>query len=348
MNGTVTYACPNCGAGLAFDAEQQKFACEFCLSSFTKEELSAEAAEEKAEENRRANEEFCAGMNAYVCQSCGAEVTSDEHTVADFCCFCHNPVVLSGKLSGQMRPDKIIPFSYDKEEAEKKFLAYTKKKWFLPKAFFAPDQAQKIRGVYYPFWVTDADTNVHMRANATRVRTWRQGDVQYTETSRFMIVREGDLHFEDLVSSATTEAEKNMLEGILPFPSDSLKDFSMPYLAGFLAKKRNIERSELTGEVRDRMNRYAKTLLEDTIHGYNSVLVSDLDMDIKKSHWEYALMPIWLLTYHKNGKVFTYAMNGHTGKVYGKLPVSLPKLAILGGSIFAALSALFIVLGGML
>lgn len=348
MNGTVIYACPNCGAGLSFDAEQQKFACEFCLSAFTEEELSALDAAKKAEESRRADEEYCEGMNTYVCRSCGAELTADEHTVADFCCYCHNPVVLSGKLSGQMRPDKIVPFQYDKQEAEKKFLAYTKKKWFLPRAFFAPDQAKKITGVYYPFWVTDADTDAHLRATATRVRTWRVGDTQYTETSRFRIVRDGELHFEDLVSSATTEAEKEMLEGILPFPSDALMDFSMPYLAGFLAKKRNIERKDLTAEVRGRMEQYARTLLQGTVHGYTGVTVQSTDVNVKKSHWEYTLMPIWLLTYHKNGKVYTYAMNGHTGKVYGKLPVSLPKLAILFGSVFTGLSALLIVLGGLL
>ena len=122
----------------------------------------------------------------------------------------------------------------------------------------------------------------------------------------------------------------------------------MPYLAGFLAKKRNVERSELTGEVRDRMNRYARTLLEGTVHGYNSVFVSDLDVNVQKSHWEYTLMPIWLLTYHKNGKVFTYAMNGHTGKVYGELPISFAKLGILLAAVAVPLTAFLTLLGGML
>ena len=180
MNTTVTYSCPNCGAGLVFDAEKQAFSCEFCLSEFTEEQLAEDGAEEKAEAHRRADEAYCGSMNAYVCNNCGAEVVADETTAADICCYCHNPIVLAGKLSGQMRPDKVIPFQYDKEEAEKQFLAYTKKKWFLPNDFFAPDQAQKIAGIYYPFWVTDADTNSHLRATATRVRTWRRGDTQYT------------------------------------------------------------------------------------------------------------------------------------------------------------------------
>ena len=39
MNTTVNYSCPNCAAGLSFDADKQKFVCEFCLSQFTEEEL---------------------------------------------------------------------------------------------------------------------------------------------------------------------------------------------------------------------------------------------------------------------------------------------------------------------
>ena len=125
-------------------------------------------------------------------------------------------------------------------------------------------------------------------------------------------------------------------------------DFSMPYLSGFVAKKRNIERDALSDEVRTRMNNYAETLLRQTVNGYTTVNVNSVNVNVKKSHWEYTLMPIWILTYHKNQKTYTYAMNGHTGKVYGKLPVSIPKLAILFGSVFACLSALFVALGGML
>ena len=346
MSTTVTYSCPNCGAGLSFHAEKQAFCCEFCLSEFTKEQLTNEGADEKAAEEQRKDEAYCDSMKAYVCNSCGAEVIADETTAADICCYCHNPVVLAGKLSGQMRPNKVIPFAFGKADAEKKFLEYTKKKWFLPRDFFAPAQAEKIAGIYYPFWVTDADTDSHLTAHATRVRTWRRGDTQYTETSNFRIERQGMIHFEDIVSSAIDEADKEMLEGILPYPSESMIEFSMPYLSGFVAKKRNIERAQLTDEVRGRMNDYAETLLRNTIHGYTTVVVQDKSVRVNKSHWEYTLMPIWLLTYLKNGKTYTFAMNGHTGKIWGKLPVSLPKLAILFGSVFAGLTALLTVIGG--
>jgi hypothetical protein len=276
-------------------------------------------------------------------------VVAEESTIADFCLYCHNPVVALGRISGQMRPNRIIPFKYDKAEAEKRFLKFAKKKWFVPGSFFAASQVEKIKGIYYPFWVTDADTDSSISAHATRLRVWRRGNVEYTETSNFKIHRRGDIHFEDITTSAFSEADKKMLEGILPYPSEALQEFSMPYLSGFLAKKRDIERAELTDEVRRRMDNYTQQLLRGTVHGYNTVSVQDTQVNVLKSHWEYSLMPIWMLTYKgQNGKSYTYAMNGYTGKVYGELPVSLPKLGLLLAAVALPLTAFFTWIGGML
>lgn len=349
-NQTVAYQCPCCGAGLAFDPEKQKFACEFCLSEFDEGELEAAGAGEAAAKQAEADADYCGHMNVYACPNCGAEVVVDEDSAADFCYYCHNPIVLSGRLAGQMRPHKVVPFRITREEAEETFLAWCRKKWFLPKDFTSSEHAAKIRGVYYPFWVTDADANTSIRAEAVNRRSWRMGDYIYTETKRYDIERAGNIHFEDIVTCALSDADKHMLEGILPYPSEDLTDFSMPYLSGFMAKKRDIERDTLTPEVRSRMTAYTKTLLSGTVNGsYDSLNVESTQVNITASHWEYALLPIWILTYtDKHGKVYTFAINGSTGKIYGELPVSYPKLAVLAAAVAVPATAILSLIGGMM
>lgn len=339
---TLTYHCPCCGAGLSFDPDKGKLCCEYCLSEFTDEELNeseaarrfeeeaSAAAERAAEESEIPDEEFCGQMNAYACSACGAELLADDQTAADICPYCHNPVLLAGRLSGHMRPHKVIPFRIDREEAQRRFLAFAKKKWFVPRDFVSSAQVDKIRGVYYPFWVTDADVSASMNARATRVRSWRQGDYRYTETSKYHIHRAGDIHFEDIVTPALTEEDREMLDGILPYPSESLQEFSMPYLSGFVAKKRNVEKESVREAVKARMNGYAATLLRNTIGPYTTVTPSTPRLLTHTIHWDYTLMPIWILTYHHKGKTYTYALNGYTGKVWGQLPVSGKRLALLG------------------
>lgn len=339
---TVTYQCPNCAAPLPFNAEKQKFACEFCLSEFTKEELAATetaraaeeaasaAAEAEAEAREVPDEEFSAQLGEYTCSTCGAGIVCDDATAATECPYCHNPVLLVGKLSGQMRPHKIIPFRFDREGAKKRFREFAGRKWFVPRDFVSEAQIAHMAGIYYPFWCTDADTRAAMTARATRVRSWRAGDYRYTETSNYHIVRGGNIHFEDIVTPALSIEDQKMLAGILPYPSDSLEDFSMPYLSGFLAKKRDIEKDSIREAVRRRMEGYTQTLLRDTIHGYATVIPNAPRLLLSRIRWDYTLMPIWLLTYQRRGRTYTYAMNGYTGKVYGELPVSRLKLAILG------------------
>ena len=349
MDSTLTYKCPNCDAGLVFDAEKQSFVCDFCMSSFTEEELAMTAAAEKAEEAERANAEFASEIDQYYCPSCGAEVIADKSTVSDMCYYCHNPIVLSDKVSGVMKPSKIIPFKFSKEEAQGHFLRFAKKKWFVPRDYFADAQVDKISGVYYPFWVTDADTDSEMNAIGKNVRTWRSGDYKYTETTTYSVYRQGRIHFEDITTSAISTEDKAMLEGILPYPTEAYKDFSMPYLQGFVAKKRDLDRDSLTGEVKERMNGYAQTLLCKTTR-YDSISVKNVKVAVLASSWLYSLMPVWILTYIKQGKTkekdktYTYAMNGDTGKLYGELPVSIPKLLLVA---LLTLIAGFVLFGGM-
>lgn len=336
MNSTITYTCLNCDAGLLFDADKQTFSCEFCLSTFTEAELARSRAAEREAKKARAEEEFDEAIDQYICQSCGAEVIADKNTLADFCYYCHNPIVLSGKATGALRPSKIIPFKYSKEEAKEKFLAYARSHWFVPRDYYSKENIERLSGVYYPFWVTDADTDSALRAVGKTVRSWRSGDYRYTETKSYSVYRRGRIHFEDITTSALSTEDKAMLEGILPYPPEEHRDFAMPYLQGFVAKKRDIERDSLGDEVKGRMKGYADTLLKRTATGYSSLETTKLDVAILSSHWEYSLMPIYILTYEKKGKKFIYAMNGCTGKVYGELPVSIPKLLLFGLGIFLA------------
>ena len=117
---TYMYKCPNCGSGMEYDAQTHIFHCDYCRSDFTAEEL--EERRIKAEQRQAEKEEASMddSPDVYSCPSCGAEIITDETTAATYCYYCHNPVVLSGKLSGEFKPDYIIPFKFDRQDADRK------------------------------------------------------------------------------------------------------------------------------------------------------------------------------------------------------------------------------------
>ena len=159
---TVSFKCKNCGGELLFDPDSQKFHCEYCDSYFTREELGEEPESKTEDPAPRAEtvqpeEEFNEGeVVEYTCPSCGAQVIAEASTAATWCYYCHNPVVLSSRLSNKLKPNKVIPFVLDKEQAENAFEQWKKKKWFLKPGFSREARLEKMSGVYYPIGASTA------------------------------------------------------------------------------------------------------------------------------------------------------------------------------------------------
>ncbi|MDB7100794.1 ATP-binding protein [Enterococcus mundtii] len=290
-------------------------------------------------------------MELFLCPNCGAEIVTEATTAATYCYYCHNPVVLSGRLSGDFLPNKVLPFAVEKEEAIKQFLAWTKKKWFVPKAFFNQEQIDKLTGVYFPYWATDAELDGSLQANGTVVRIWRVGDIEYTETKQYAVHREGKLSFKELVKNALSKnTQQKMVEAVQPFPLAKAIGFKSQYLAGFQAEKRDIEYQAIKADIQNELRDYSEKLLRDTANGYTTLTGVRASAEITGEKNEYVLLPVWLVTYRSNDsnkKVYYYAMNGQTGKVSGVLPISHKKLALTSFGIFTVLAILFMI-GGYL
>ena len=345
----ITYECPNCGGGLVFDPESGMFTCEYCLSKFEEAELAGK--KQSGEETKDAAETAEAQEQSalvYHCPSCGAEVMTDETTAATFCFYCHNPIVLSGKLEGKYLPDGVIPFKISKDEAMDRFRQWIEKKWFIPGGFYSPRQIEKMSGVYFPYWLCDCESESTMSGTARDIRIWRVGDTEYTETKTFAVRRSGTLKFRHIPKTALQKAQNAMLKGIFPYEFGALEKFHMGYLSGFQAEKRDIESDTLNESVDSEVRGFAEKRIRDTISGHNSFDLVGQEHKLGKKNFQYVLLPVWVLTYRERGnQVYYFAMNGQTGEIIGKLPVDRKKMAILSAVIFLAVFGLLL-LGGFL
>ena len=108
----ITVKCPTCGGELVFDPAAQEYLCAYCQSRFTQAQIdrmapaaaSEQAAYQEETEGTDLGTDGSSGAVLYSCPSCGAQVITDETTAATFCYYCHNPVVLEGRLSGAYLP----------------------------------------------------------------------------------------------------------------------------------------------------------------------------------------------------------------------------------------------------
>lgn len=225
------------------------------------------------------------------------------------------------------------------------FLDYVKKKKFVPRAFWNKEQIESISGVYFPYWLYDVTYDGSVQGEAKNIRSWRSGNVQYTETKQYRILREGQVTLKNFSVNALKKANAVLAQGILPYRFETMKPFRMGYLSGFLAERRDVEQEEMQSDARNTMKHHAKTLMADTITGYSSVTVQNAVFRETDEKFRYALFPVWTITYKAaENNVYYYSMNAQTGKVCGKLPIHYGK--VLLASILSALAVFAIGLAG--
>lgn len=345
----VTYKCLNCGSYLRFRPELQRWKCDSCDSEYDEKtllDMAEEHEHDHGHEHDHAHEQAAeaaapqpdaASQVVYHCPSCGSAVMTDETTVATHCYYCHNPIVLEGKLTQDLRPEKALPFTISKDMAVDRFMQWVGKKKFVPKGFFAKEQVKNIQGVYYPHFVTDCEVDGSYEGEGTNTSVTQTANYTVTTTQHFHFKRRADIHFKRLMRPALKAADRKLSDGIHPFPLEQMKPFSGAYLAGFLAERRDIGKNEATADVREEIDGYIRPLLAPTLS--YTAHVGSSDADIRKMNSQYVLLPTWVISYHREGdkEPYYFAMNGCTGTVCGKLPVSKGRLLLAGGLLSALL-----------
>lgn len=338
----IHYKCQSCGDDMAFDSKSGMLTCPSCgrrdqIEEIPEEFITARFTDDEAKE--------------YHCQNCGAVLITEKSTAATSCSFCGAGVVLADRLSGDLAPHKVIPFTISKDEATKAFRKWCRNGLLTPKGFMTGDRIKSITGMYVPFWLYDLNSRVQARALCTKVRVYESGDYIYTETRYYDVFRDINLDYVKVPVDASKKMNDELMDKLEPYDYSRLKEFKMPYLAGFLAEKYDYSDEELAGRAKAKVAPYIESYLSSTFAGYNSVSYQMKSIDMKKIRSQYVLLPVWMFSYDYKGKQYIFAMNGQTGKIVGKPPLSTKKIAgwfagIAGGTFFILTVISQLVAGG--
>ena len=348
MASQVTnYKCPACTGPLHFSGASGKLECDFCGAQYDVAQIEAmNAAKEQqasaafqAAEGAAPQQETAwdtsgmstdwgaegAGMKAYSCPSCGAELMCDASTAATSCPYCGNPTVVPGQFSGALKPNYVIPFKLSREDAIAALKKHYKGKPFLPKAFTSENHVQEIKGVYVPFWLFDGEAEGSARYEATRSRTYRHGDEEIIQTEHYDVYRSGVVAFEKVPVDASSKMPDDHMDSIEPYDYKDLTAFSTAYLPGFLADRFDVTVDDSRAHADERCANTLDAALRNTVSGYEACMRIGGTTNLRRGKVHYALLPVWMLSTKWNGKNYLFAMNGQTGKLVGDLPMSWGK-----------------------
>lgn len=364
------YNCPNCGAELYWDAEANALKCDYCEHEYRPDELDAlmaKSAEIRGEKQkpadntdggekqiREVNEQDkvtdesekidLSDLVVYACKNCGAEVITSRSTVATTCAFCGRAISLTDKMVGDFRPDSVIPFGIDEDKAKSIYKAYAAKGLLSPKKFRSSNQIKKMKGVYVPFWLHSYTENASVAVDGENTTSHKRGYDKVIEHHMYRVDMDAEGEFSSIPTDGLKNLDNDLMAAIEPFDYSKLTEFNPAYMAGFYAEEYDESANETVHEahIRSRSAMEAESLSNAGF--YQSKIISAYSSSYINEISKYAMLPVWLFNVEYNNKNYQFAVNGETGKVAGKLPISKGKIAasIAGSFVGTQIIALII------
>lgn len=327
--------CPSCGGTMDFDPKTGALLCPFCGNKVEIEDDTA--APERAQEldfdeaEHTGDQNWGAEKRVVICKSCGAESIYDAATVSGECPYCGSNQVMEAGDAETLAPGGVCPFRISEEEAGHRFTAWLKKKLFCPRAAKKTAKAGKPKGVYLPYWTFDADTESTYTARygiRRVIRTNKQTRVvtNWYHTSGFY-----HEFINDETVLATERHDTKTLAAIAPFDTESNVAYKPEYLAGFASERYSIGLKSAWEKaknfIKNRLIRNITTKIKREKHAdlVDSVKVKTAYRNIT---YKYLMLPVWLSSFEYKGKIYQFIVNGQTGKVGGKVPISPLRVAI--------------------
>ena len=341
----LEFKCPCCGGTLQFDSKSQNIVCPYCDSQFAAsdlkeytDDLASDKVEDTSWDESRVeaytNEEM-KGMKIYSCDSCGGEIIVEETTSSTSCPYCGNNLLVTKELSGDLKPNRVIPFKKDKDAVMESMKKFLKKKVLLPSSFSKDNVIEEIKPLYVPFWLFDADVDGKVRFKGEVVRSYSDSNYNYKETKYYSIIREGHIAFDHVPVDGSKKMEDKLMESIEPFDFGESTEFNVAYLAGYAADRYDVSKDETFNRATQRCREGTIQAFRNDISGYSNVTVSDSNIQLFDTKAQYALYPVWIMNTKWKDKNYRFAVNGQSGKMAGNLPVSPLKFTLFWLLFFA-------------
>ena len=328
--------CPQCGATMDFDPTTGGLYCPYCDH---REEIVAEnsSGESVASEQDFASAEFTGNCDwgvaqkTVTCKSCGAVSVYDALTVANECPYCGSNQVMEANDVQTMAPNGVILFKITAKQAGERFTQWLNRKWFAPRAAKRSARADSFKGIYLPYWTFDSDTVTTYTAEYGIDRTERSGDKQRTVTDWHRTSGTHNEFIDDQLVAGTGDQNIEMLRQVEPFDTKDNKSYKPEYLAGFLAERYSVGLKDAWEKGKEFIRKRLKSSIENEIrnrHHADHVRNYKGDTTFSNITYKYLLLPVWLSCFSYNDKVYQFIVNGQSGKVGGKYPISPWRVAI--------------------
>lgn len=288
-----------------------------------------------------------------ACESCGAALEIPAELRTGTCPYCESPQVVE-RPPDPHRPNPAfaLGFLIGKKAAHERVRQWLKGRTLFARSGVHQAKLEEVKGIYLPAYLYSAlarsEYQVDIGENYTETRTTGSGKNRRTvtevKTEWRKLAGRFTGYLADIVVTASKGLQNFELEGVEPFDLRQLARYSPAIVSGWMVEEASLPSSAGLALAREEANAQIERRLRQFMPGdshrnlQHRTRLEDESLDL-------ALIPLWVFAarYDANRPPMRVVLNGQTGKVHGKVPLSWVKiLSAVLAALVAAGGALYV------
>ena len=338
------HACPACGAQAEWNPGKQKLVCPFCGTEspyvIDREtgkvvELDLVTALRELPEQERG---WQAATRSVQCQSCRAVMVFSADRVGQNCEFCGSPALVDyQEIKSPIRPQGVLPFRVDRNKVRDDIRGWWRSKWFAPGRLARTAMVDTVHSLYIPYWTFDArvhcpweaEAGYHYYVNVEGQDSKGNRVVRQEQRTRWEPAHgEIDHAFDDDPVPGTQGLPMDLLRQVEPFPTQEVVPYDTAFLSGHVVEHYKVVLIEAAEQSQQQMHAALERLCAAQVPGDTHRNLRIFPTFSGRT-FKHVLVPVWLLAYDYRAKAFQVIVNGYTGKIAGKYPISVWKVLLV-------------------
>ncbi len=297
---------------------------------------------------------------AIQCGGCGAQILIEAGLRTGKCPYCASPAVIERPVDpARPEPTFALGFVVGKARALDLARAFIRRPLFAPGKFRRAEPSD-VRGLYLPAYIYTAMARADYRAQIgehyTVTETYTTRNAQghtvtrtrtRTETEWRDLTGDWAGYIDDVVVTASRGLPNAELQSVEPFDLRALLRFTPKLLSGWMAEDPSMSEAECRQQARAELESLVGARLTAHMPGDKH---RDLNFRWRTEHedLELVMLPVWVLAvrYDDGKPPVRLVVNGQTGKLGGRAPLSWQKIVFTILAFIAVITAI-VLLGAL-
>jgi hypothetical protein len=250
------------------------------------------------------------------------------------CPFCGSTQLEQKADAKILAPTGVVPFAIGEPQAELAMRQWLGQGFWRPGDLARTASVVGMKSVFVPYWVFAAETHTYWTADSSQTPPGARGDW-------YPLSGEHRGNYAGLLVGASGALAPSETRAICPFDLAAAVPPSQVDLDNVTAEQFSVNRKYARPLARQGLEELERAACSQYVPG--SVRNMKVNTRIENLNSQPMLLPVWIMAYRYQERVYRFLVNGQTGKATGKAPISMYKvLAAVGIALAVVLLVLLL------